>query len=462
MDERVTGERVMGEPVTDERVTGEPVIHQREPLAETPRPGLREHGRYAAIEFLTWLPTGLMLAPMVLLMSARGLDIAEIGLVTGAYSVTIVVLELPTGGLADVLGRRPVLAASAVVSVVALVVMALAHSMWPFLVASVLKGVARALSSGPAQAWYVDTLHARYGPAADLKPGLAAGNVAGSAALALGTLAGGLLPLAVRRDPLAAPIWAGAGAALILLVAVLVLMREPSRAGRAPARVAVRVAVRMAEVVRDVPVTIVAGIRLGLADRALGRLLLLAAGAGVMLNTIELLTPGRLAALTGGSETGGAAYAFVTFAGFAAGALGSSLAPPLARLLRGSVRAAASATVVTGAAVAALAASTVLRGAAGVVATGATYVLLFTALAVASLLRSELLHQRVAADRRATVMSVDSLQLQFGGMLSSLCLVPLSGIAGVGPVWVLTAVVVLASALLYVRLPAGPAPRHPQ
>ncbi|GAB3911167.1 hypothetical protein GCM10027612_88090 [Microbispora bryophytorum subsp. camponoti] len=58
-------------------------------------------------------------------------------------------LELPTGGLADVLGRRPVLAASAAVSVVALVVMALAHSVWPFLVASVLKGVARALSSGP-------------------------------------------------------------------------------------------------------------------------------------------------------------------------------------------------------------------------------------------------------------------------------------------------------------------------
>ncbi|GAB3911130.1 hypothetical protein GCM10027612_88060 [Microbispora bryophytorum subsp. camponoti] len=147
-----------------------------------------------------------------------------------------------------------------------------------------------------AQAWYVDTLHARYGPAADLKPGLAAGNVAGSAALALGTLAGGLLPLAVRRDPLAAPIWAGAGAAIVLLVAVLVLMREPSRAGRAPAQVAVRAAVRVAEVVRDVPVTIAAGIRLGLADRVLGRLLLLAAGAGVMLNTIELLTPGRLAA----------------------------------------------------------------------------------------------------------------------------------------------------------------------
>lgn len=36
-----------------------------------------------------------------------------------------------------------------------------------------LKGVARALSSGPATSWYVDTLHAVEGRDADLRPGLA-------------------------------------------------------------------------------------------------------------------------------------------------------------------------------------------------------------------------------------------------------------------------------------------------
>ncbi|ETK31967.1 MFS transporter, partial [Microbispora sp. ATCC PTA-5024] len=163
--------------------------------AASPRRG--GWGRYAAIEFLTWLPPGLMMAPMVLLMAARGLSVAEIGLVSAAYSVTIVVLELPTGGLADVLGRRAVLAASAATSVAALVVMATATTAWLFLVSSLLKGVARALSSGPAQAWYVDRLHDAEGPSADLKPGLAAGGAAGSAALAIGTVIGGLLPLAV-------------------------------------------------------------------------------------------------------------------------------------------------------------------------------------------------------------------------------------------------------------------------
>ncbi|GIH44274.1 hypothetical protein Mco01_72740 [Microbispora corallina] len=432
--------------------------------AASPRRG--GWGRYAAIEFLTWLPPGLMMAPMVLLMAARGLSVAEIGLVSAAYSVTIVVLELPTGGLADVLGRRAVLAASAATSVVALVVLATATTAWLFLVSSLLKGVARALSSGPAQAWYVDRLHDAEGPSADLKPGLAAGGAAGSAALAIGTVIGGLLPLAVPGAGLVAPVWAAAAAAAVLLAAVLVLMREPRgrTRGAEPERAATSAAAgtRLRAVLRGVPATIAGGVRLGLVDRGLGRLLLVAAGVGVMLNAIELLTPGRLAGLTGGAETGSAAYALVTAAGFAADALGSSLAPAAARLAGGSARAAVLASAVVAAAVAALAASVALDGWAGVAAACGAYVVLFAALSVAGLIRSELVHRRVASAQRATVMSVDSLQLQFGGLLSALFLVPLAGAAGPGVAWAVTAAVVVASSLLFVRLPAPKAAVRPE
>jgi MFS family permease len=441
------------------------------------RPARGPLARYAVIEFLTWLPTGLYMAPMVLLMAVRGLDVAEIGLVSAAYSVTIVVLELPTGGLADVLGRRTVLATSAAVSVVALGVMAMATTVWAFFFASLLKGVARALSSGPAQAWYVDALHAEQGRSADLKPGLAAGNAAGSVALALGTLAGGLIPLVVHGDALAVPVWVAAGAAAVLLAAVLVLMREPSpgpaavgragtvpdgRAESVPVRRSGRRAARFGEVLRGVPVTIAGGVRLGLADRGLGRLLLVAVGAGVMLNTIELLTPGRLAVLTGSPETGSTAYAFVTAAGFAANAAGSSLAPAVARWAGGSVRAAVLASIVTAGAVGALAASLPLTGWAGIAGTAAAYVVIYAGLAVASLFRGELIHGRISSAQRATVMSVDSLQLQFGGALSSFLLVPLAGVTGVGAVWCVTAVVVLVFSFLFVRLPPARTAGSPQ
>ncbi|MDH2427749.1 MFS transporter [Sphaerisporangium sp. TRM90804] len=397
--------------------------------------------RYALISALTWLPPGLMMAPMVLLMTSRGLSLAQVGVVIAVFSTVVVVLELPTGGLADVVGRRAVLAISGLVTVAALGLMAVATSMWPFVVSAVLKGVARALSSGPAQAWYVDTLHAAEGPGADLKPGLSRGEAAGSFSLSAAVLAGGFLPL-VAPGGLAAPVVAGAAAGAVLFVVVLVAMPEPPRP-RPSAR----------EVLRDVPVTIGTGLRLGLRDAALGRLLLIALPLGAGLSAIEMLTPGRLAALTGEAESGSSAYAVVAAAGFAASALGSWLAPGAARLLRSSTRAAVAGVLVTALAFGALAGSSALTGLAGIAAAAASYTLMFAGLAVTGVLRAEMMHGRVDAARRATLMSVDSLQLQFGAMAAALGLGWLATRAGPAPAWWVVAGVIALSSALFLRLP---------
>ncbi|GLX01781.1 MFS transporter [Microtetraspora sp. NBRC 16547] len=413
--------------------------------------------RYALIQFLAWLPPGLMMAPMVLLMSARGLDLGEIGLVSAAYSVTIVVLELPTGGLADVVGRRTVLAVGTGFSAVGLVVMALADSVWLFFVASLFKGVARALSSGPAQAWYVDALHAAEGPDADLKPGLAVGSAASSTALLGGVLAGGLAPLVLPGDEvlrLSVPVWCGAVAAVAALVVVVVAMPEPPRSTSRGGPARSRAAARFGEILTDVPLTIRDGFHMAVRDRGLARLLLFSAASGMMLAAIETLTPVRLAELTGRLETGSSVYAFVAAVGFAGNAVGSSIALFVARLLRTSTRTAVAAIVVTAAALGGLAASVALSGTAGVVAAGVAYFLVFAAISVAELVRGELIHLRVESARRATVMSVDSLQLQFGGLLITLGLGPLTTGLGIGGTWAAVAVVILVSSLLFVRLPA--------
>ncbi|GAA3838877.1 hypothetical protein GCM10022226_71420 [Sphaerisporangium flaviroseum] len=385
---------------------------------------------------------------MVLLMTSRGLDIAQVGVVVAVYSVVVVVLELPTGGLADVVGRRLVLAASALFSVAALTLMAFATSMWPFVIASVLKGFARALSSGPAQAWYVDMLHATRGPEADLKPGLARGEAMGSLALFVAVPAGGFMP-SFLPGGLVTPMIAAAVAAAVLFLVVLVAMPEPPRP---------RPSIR--SVLRDVPVTIGSGLRLGLTDRRLGRLLCVVFAIGIGLNAIELLTPGRLASLTGGVESGTSAYALVAAAGFGASALGSWSAPWVARVLGGATRTAIAGTVTGAGALAVLAASVVLSGPAGIVAAGGAYIVLFAAVGIAEIQRVEMMHQRVGSSRRATLMSVDSLQLQFGGMLGSLALGYLASRAGPAPAWGVAAGATLLAALLYVRRPA--ARTHPE
>ncbi|MEV4220161.1 MFS transporter [Nonomuraea sp. NPDC049725] len=311
--------------------------------------------RYALVSFLTWLPAGLMIAPLVLLMLDRGLTIVQVGVVMTVYSLVIAGLELPTGGLADVVGRRVVLAASAACTALALVLLAVAGTWWAFTVAGAVLGVARALSSGPAEAWFVDTLHAVEGPGADLRPGLSRGHVMEDVALGVGVLAGGFLPLAAEAagmdsgvgtgvgtgmeagmgtgmgtgmagagwlDPLALPALLGAVAALVWLVVVLIAMPEPPRP---PASVAV--------VLRGVPVTVAAGVRVAVHDGPLRRLVLVAAVVGMALTCIELLVPGHLAELTGSGEGGATAYAIVSALGFAGSALGSALAPTLARHL---------------------------------------------------------------------------------------------------------------------------------
>ncbi|MFI0423734.1 MFS transporter [Spongiactinospora sp. 9N601] len=433
--------------------------------------------RYALISFLTWLPAGLMIAPLVLLMLDRGMTIVQVGVVMTVYSLVIAGLELPTGGLADVVGRRVVLAVSAACTALALVLLAVAGSFWAFMMACVVLGIARALSSGPAEAWFVDTLHAAEGPDADLRPGLSRGHIMEDMALGIGVIVGGFVPLAaeaadladaagpdgtaiaVSLDPLAWPAVLGAVAALVWLGTVLVAMPEGARPP-----------VSMAQVLRGVPVTMVAGVRVSVRDGVLRRLVLVSAVVGMALTGIELLVPGHLAELTGSGEVGATAYAIVSAVGFAASALGAALAPALARRLsrspsrhadgpgdggRGSVRGAAAGLVVAGAALAGLAGSAAMggAGAGGVVLAGLPYVVFFAGLGAHGVLRAELAHHRVTADERATMASATSLAGSGGGALANLTLAPLAMASGAGTAWAVVAAVVLIATTAFARLP---------
>ncbi|YCK34671.1 MFS transporter [Actinomadura sp. ATCC 39365] len=408
----------------------------------TARSALR---RYMLVSFLTWLPPGLMVACMVLLMTERGLGLVEVGLSVTVFSVVTASLELPTGGLADVVGRRAVLACSAVFTAAGLALMSVSTAFWMFLVSGVLKGIARALSSGPATSWYVDTLHGIEGEGADLKPGLARGGAMESVALAVGVLLGGAVPMLVPPElmtPLAVPPLLGAGAAVVLLVVVMFALPEPAHARRS-----------LGGVLREVPATVVAGIRLAAGGAVLRRLMAAAAASGVLLMTIELLTPGRLAELAGTAERGSAAYAVVAALGYAASATGSVLAPRVARLAGSSARGAMVGAVLCALSVGSLAATAGLDGVPGLVAAGLAYLVMFAGLSVTGLLCLEMQHNAVSAAERTTVTSTSSLSLQAGGVLANSTLGVLAAQTGASAAWWVASGVVLASALLFVAMP---------
>ena len=108
--------------------------------------------RFLLLTCLRWLPTGLIVPVYAMLPLERGLSIAELGGVVAVQGIVILCLELPTGGLTDALGRKPVFLASAALALASYVTSSLAQSVLAFAVATGLAGAFRALDSGPLNA----------------------------------------------------------------------------------------------------------------------------------------------------------------------------------------------------------------------------------------------------------------------------------------------------------------------
>src|ERR687886_2127406 len=98
---------------------------------------------------LRWLPTGLLLPIMVLRLTQRGLDLTQVGYVFAVYGAVTAACELPTGGLADELGRKPVLLVATVFDAAQAAGLLVGNSLPTFLAAAAAGAIGRALLSGP-------------------------------------------------------------------------------------------------------------------------------------------------------------------------------------------------------------------------------------------------------------------------------------------------------------------------
>lgn len=409
--------------------------------------------RYITVCVLFWLPLGLTIAPLILLFTERGMAMAAIAGFFAAHSLTAAALELPTGGLSDVLGRRVVLAAAGLLNLTALTLVGLGTTPWLLGLGMALMGAGRALSSGPAEAWYVDTVQTHSGPDAELRTGLARGGSATSAALATGTLLGGALPwlLGLGPDlgarlgevttelvlPLSVPILLGAAVEIAFVLYVLTALREPPRP-----------AATLRDVLRGVPATVVDGLRLGSRDALVRRVLLSAGAAGSALAAIELLTPGRAAALTGTSESGAVLFAALACAGFICGGIGSHLAPLTARLAGSGERAVMVSLGTSASGLLMLSATAAFTGVGSLALAAIGYGLVYLGLGAAGPSENDLLHRRVASSGRATALSVQSLALQLVAALTGLII----GALPSGPLpWLLGGIPLLAGALLWIH-----------
>jgi MFS family permease len=403
--------------------------------------------RFVVLATLHYFPTGVIIPVMVLMLDARGLSIGTIGVLFAVYMVLVGALELPTGGLADTWGRRPVLILAALADVVGMVAFAVANSVVLLLAAEIFLALGQALYSGPLEAWYVDAVHAD-DAAADVTPGLARGHSAQGLGLGLGALAGGALPhafpgLPTRGDALvlsfSVPFLLAAAMSVVAIGAIRLLLHEPlhRKAGR--------------RTTSGVVVTMRRALSVSTRNRAvravLGRFALVA--FGVM--AFELIVPIRLEGLTADSERAASLYAVI----FTAGMLGSALSANLAPLLRRRCGGAASGALVATFAGGTAACIAAIDGVAPV-AVGLLGGYLLTG--PARPLLAEVVHREVAASERATVLSAQSIVIMLGAFVGSLLLPAIASASSTGLAMLAAGLSIAAGAVPLATLTRRPKP----
>jgi Major Facilitator Superfamily len=389
-----------------------------------------------------WFPVGLIIGLVTLLMLERGLSVSQVAVAIAAQGFVMLALELPTGGLADALGRRPVLIVAGALAIVAAVVFLFAPSFGIFVLAWTLQGVFRALDSGPLEAWYVDTAHAD-DPAVPVERALTrAGTVLGLA-IAVGALGSGGLVAWAPIDGLS-PLLLPFGLAIVInvvhLVLTIVLVREvrPVRPGS-----------RWSEVVgsvRSVPRTVAAGVGLLRTAPVLRSVVLVEIFWSVAMIAFETLNQIRLAELVGGTEQAGAIIGPVSAVSWGLFAAGAALAGLASRRI-GVAWTALLSRVLNGAFVVGMGL------AAGPVGLIVAFLAAYTLHGAAGPMHNTLLHRQAGPANRATVLSINSMVAGGFASLGLLALGPLAEHTSTATAIVVAGAFSVLGAALY--LPAG-------
>ena len=392
--------------------------------------------RYLILIGMRWLPTGLLIPVTVLLAVSRGLSLTEIGLIFSLQGLVVLFLELPTGGLSDALGRRPVLIVASLVGLVALGLLYVADSVAMFAAVTLLQGVYRALDSGPLEAWYVDATLAA-DPDAEIEKGLSAGATVLSVAIAIGALVSGGL---VALDPfeaiptLALPILVALALGVVNLIAILVLMHEVRHA---------RGVAAVAASIRAVPSVIGDGIGLLRGSRVLLALVGVELFWGFSMVTFESLFPIRLSETLGSTDQAAAVMGPVSSIAWfvaAAGAAGVILVSD--RI--GVARSAALLRIAQGATIVAMG---LVAGPVGAVT---AYLACFAAHGASNPMHTTLLHREVDGPHRTTVLSMNSMISQPAGALGAIMLAALADGTSISTAMIVGGIVCALAAPLYV------------
>ena len=401
---------------------------------------------YHLVISLFWLATALPIALFVLLAQARGLDLFQVGITMGLYSLTIVLLEVPTGGLADAVGRKRVAILAYSVILLSGLVLLGAFTFPVFLFGFMLNGVGRALSSGALDAWFVDALKAA-DPDIDLQPVFAKVGTFTLLSLGVGTLGGSLIPDLFSNlpadgtaifTPLSMPLVISRAIKILLLLVVIFLIKDE--------RFSISKKTWL-DGLREIPSMIKTAVSLTQQNNILLLLLGVTSVSGFVLVSLESFWQPHFANLFGGSEGNTFWFGIIMGGNFLVGMVGNMIVTPVSKALGkryGLV--AAIFQGLRGIVIIALAMQSNLPIAV------LLFWLVYLNMGVVNSPHSTLLNEQIPSEQRSSMLSIESLAAYLGGAVGGIILGYIAKQLSISTAWMIAGGALVLSLFIYLKI----------
>jgi len=408
-------------------------------------------GVYLATQGLYTLATSVIWGVNTLFLLKAGLDIFQVMLVNTAFTVGQMLFEVPTGVIADTVGRKT----SQLLGVATLLVSTLLYvgayrygwGMPVFVAASVLIGLGFTFQTGAGDAWLVDALD-HEGWVGGKEQVFGWGGMTFGIAMLVGTLGGGVLgqidlqlPYVVRSAILA-----------VCFVAVLVMMRELGFERRS---------LQLSRFGEETRTILRAGTKYGWQHPVVRPLMFVSLAQGLFfIYGFYSLQPFLLQLLDLNLVW---AVASVTAAGSAMGIVGNTLVRRVMAGPRGPRRAgrvlAAAAGLQTvcalGIGVTGVAVAPIVGGLAAFALVTALWLAFSFAMGVSGPVRQAFINEQIPSAQRATVLSLDSFFTDAGGAAGQPGLGWIAKTWSVPVGWIVGTVALAAVVPLYLRADAA-------
>ncbi|WP_092780407.1 MFS transporter [Jannaschia pohangensis] len=407
-------------------------------------PTARRHIRVFQIhQFLDRFAMGLTVAVVALALTDRGMDLFQISLLFGVYALTTLTMELPFGGLADSVGRKPVFLLAIVASLISLALFLSTSDFHVLALSFAFIGFGRALRSGTLDAWFVETFKAE-APDVDVQPALAKAQWANAVGLAVGAVVGGVLPdvLGAGAERIGFSIYDVSYAAsfAVMLGVFVFTMSSIVETPRPKNGNALR------QGFASVPTVIRDASLLALKHPVLAMLLASLAFFLMATNPVEVIWPTHAKPMLdeGYANT---VIGVVTAIYFFAIAFGASLSPLVSRIFK---RRHAMTLAATFAGLAGAQIALALQG--GIVGFVAVFTLYSVILGVSETPASAILHRCVGDHQRSTMLSLRSLIQQLGAALGLVIAGAVADAYSTPIAWIVGAAFLLMAVMLTLML----------